>query len=229
MKVLTIVSIVLVIFTIVTSVYSFTPVECDLCRLAIDELESMGTKDNITYDDMYGALERLCNSIPKYGSMCNTFLDYSGPLIIHQILNGTSSQSVCEEVQICTASQQQYLEKRANIKKGLEHMITIETASIRDTSTKGQAVYEMQKTNRINKKSRTVATFEAIKEEVTKNNIVVGAPNESFRNVVPVAAPIIDADEEQQDTVVIKNHQKRKLTTLDKKKHIEMLKSKLNF
>eukprot|EP01132_Coremiostelium_polycephalum_P008613 gene8613-10603_t len=101
---------ILVLFLVIATVFisgssadeQFTPIECDLCQLSVDSLESLVKMDNLTYDDIYTALERICDTIPSnYSNLCNTFLKYSAPVIINQIISGNSSRSVCEELQIC--------------------------------------------------------------------------------------------------------------------------------
>ncbi|EFA86704.1 hypothetical protein PPL_00507 [Heterostelium album PN500] len=73
-------------------------VDCDLCQLSIDELSEMAQTDNLTYSDIYNAIDRICRSIPSYSYECSAILNSSGDSVIHQILNGTSSNVICREL-----------------------------------------------------------------------------------------------------------------------------------
>ncbi|KAF2072746.1 hypothetical protein CYY_005934 [Polysphondylium violaceum] len=105
MKILSIVAILCALVCIFNSVNAFTPIECDLCQLSVDSLESLTKADNLTYSEIYSALGRICTSIPSnYSTICKEFLDLSAPVIINQILNETSSLTICGEIQICSSS-----------------------------------------------------------------------------------------------------------------------------
>ncbi|KYQ90169.1 hypothetical protein DLAC_08760 [Tieghemostelium lacteum] len=97
----------IIVFVVLLGLLNFSnatdPIECDFCQLAVDTIESVIKTDGDNYTQVYDAVERLCGSIPSnYTNLCFTFLKYSAPVIINQMMNQTVSKNICEEIEICT-------------------------------------------------------------------------------------------------------------------------------